>query len=103
MRSTALLLVISITFVAPFAAAAPDKKSPPASDEAAGGKSPPPAQKPQDAPKCEQHGVKKTICARCNPKLEKVFKAKGDWCAEHSRPESQCVLCNPKLAKEGVK
>ena len=57
--------------------------------------------KPADV-KCE-HGVKKSICTRCNPKLEPVFKAKGDWCAEHKRPESQCVPCNPALAKEGVK
>jgi hypothetical protein len=54
------------------------------------------------AEKCE-HGVKKGVCARCNPKLEPVFKAKGDWCGEHARPESQCVKCSPKLAKEGVK
>jgi hypothetical protein len=58
----------------------------------------------QDAPmvKCE-HGVKKSLCTRCNPKLQAVFKAKGDWCGEHGVPESQCVKCNPKLAKEGVK
>ena len=54
------------------------------------------------AAKCE-HGVKKTLCTRCNPKLIPVFKAKGDWCGEHGVPESQCVKCNPKLAKEGVK
>ena len=52
--------------------------------------------------KCE-HGVKKTLCTRCNPKLEAVFKAKGDWCAEHSVPESQCAKCHPDLAKQGVK
>jgi hypothetical protein len=52
--------------------------------------------------RCE-HGVKKTLCTRCNPKLEAVYKAKGDWCAEHGRPETQCVLCHPELAKEGVK
>jgi hypothetical protein len=52
--------------------------------------------------KCE-HGVKKSICARCNPKLAAVYKAKGDWCPEHTRPESQCVLCHPELAKKGVK
>lgn len=51
---------------------------------------------------CE-HGVKKSICTRCNPKLEAVFKAKNDWCAEHTRPESQCVICHPDLAKHGVK
>jgi serine protease inhibitor ecotin len=63
-----------------------------------------PAPSKQAAPveKCE-HGVKKSVCARCNPKLEAVYKAKGDWCAEHARPESQCVRCNPALAKEGVK
>lgn len=52
--------------------------------------------------KCE-HGVKKSLCARCNPKLVPVYKAKGDWCEEHQVPESQCAKCNPKLAKDGVK
>jgi invasion protein IalB len=51
--------------------------------------------------KCE-HGVQRSLCARCNPKLAAVYKAKGDWCAEHERPESQCVLCHPELAKKGV-
>jgi hypothetical protein len=54
------------------------------------------------AAKCE-HGVQKDLCARCNPKLESVFRAKNDWCQEHTRPESQCVLCNPELAKAGIK
>ncbi len=54
------------------------------------------------AEKCE-HGVKTTLCTRCNPKLEAVYKAKGDWCGEHNRPESQCVLCNSELAEKGVK
>ena len=49
------------------------------------------------------HGVKQSICTRCNAKLAPVFKAKGDWCPDHDRPESQCVRCNPRLAKEGVK
>ncbi|RKG60903.1 hypothetical protein D7X30_08330 [Corallococcus sp. AB011P] len=67
----------------------------------------PPKAKPTttaDAPKatCE-HGVQKALCARCNPKLSAVYKAKGDWCEEHQRPESQCVICNPKLAEKGVK
>lgn len=62
-----------------------------------------PAQVEQAADKCEQHGVKTTVCTRCNPKLDPVYKSKGDWCPEHSRPESQCVLCNPKLAEQGVK
>ena len=52
--------------------------------------------------KCE-HGVKKTICTRCKPKLAAAFKAKGDWCGEHDRPESQCAICKPSLKKEGVK
>ncbi len=63
---------------------------------------PAPASAEASAAKCE-HGVKKTLCARCNPKLVPVFKAKGDWCGDHGVPESQCVKCNPKLAKEGVK
>ena len=64
--------------------------------------------KPSPAPaeakveKCE-HGVRKALCTRCNPKLAPVFKAKGDWCAEHDRPESQCALCHPDLAAQGVK
>src|SRR5687768_12425165 len=53
--------------------------------------------------KCDEHGVSKRLCTRCNPKLEPVFKAKKDWCAEHTRPESQCVLCHPELEKKGVK
>jgi hypothetical protein len=60
--------------------------------------------KPTEAakPTCE-HGVQKSLCSRCNPKLAAVYKAKGDWCAEHERPESQCVLCHPELAQKGVK
>ncbi len=54
------------------------------------------------AEKCE-HGVKKSICTRCNPKLDAVFKARNDWCAEHALAESQCVICHPDLAKQGVK
>jgi hypothetical protein len=57
---------------------------------------------PRKGEKC-QHGVEKALCARCNPKLAAVYKAKGDWCAEHERPESQCVLCHPELAKKGIK
>lgn len=61
-----------------------------------------PAMQSAPAEKCE-HGVKKALCARCNPMLIPVYKAKGDWCEEHKRPESQCVLCKPQLAKGGVK
>lgn len=49
------------------------------------------------------HGVQSNICARCNPKLEPVFRAQNDWCEEHARPESQCALCNPEVARKGVK
>lgn len=49
------------------------------------------------------HGVKQTVCTRCNPKLEAVYEAKGDWCAEHAQPESQCAECHPELAAQGVK
>lgn len=49
------------------------------------------------------HGVQSNICARCNPKLESVFRAQNDWCEEHARPESQCALCNPEVARKGVK
>lgn len=104
MRSILRQFVFAATIVAPLAALAEEPRSAPkpAAEKPATDK--PAADKPATkVEKCEQHGVKKTICARCNPKLEKVFKAKGDWCAEHSRPESQCVLCKPELAKEGVK
>ncbi len=60
------------------------------------------AQASTAADKCE-HGVKKALCTRCNPKLEAAFKVKGDWCEEHKRPESQCLLCKPELAEEGLK
>lgn len=66
------------------------------------GSAEPPKSETAPAQKCE-HGVKKAICTRCNPKLEPVFKNKGDWCTEHKRPESQCAICHPKLVKEGVK
>jgi hypothetical protein len=66
------------------------------------GADPAPASAEAKAAKCE-HGLKKTLCTRCNPKLVPVFKAKGDWCGEHQVPESQCAKCNPRLAAEGVK
>lgn len=67
------------------------------------GQTTPAPQKTEQAPACGQHGVKKTICSRCNPKLAAVYKAKGDWCQEHDRAESQCAICNPELKKKGVK
>ena len=98
MRSFIQLLVLS--FPLAMSAEAFADSNPPAKPAANEPKKPQ-ADKVADE-KCE-HGVKKSICARCNPKLEKVFRSKGDWCEEHKRPESQCVLCHPELAKEGVK
>ena len=63
----------------------------------------PPTPAPESAPATCEHGVRKALCTRCNPKLAPVFKAKGDWCEEHARPESQCALCHPDLARKGVK
>ena len=89
MRSIAIALFAALLALTPGVARADDTHA----DHAA------PAAR---AETCE-HGVKKSLCTRCNPKLEAVFKAKGDWCAEHSVAESQCVKCNPELAKKGVK
>jgi hypothetical protein len=86
MRSILSMLVLALAIVSSAASAA---------DSA-------PSKQVAPAQKCE-HGVKKGVCTRCNPKLEAVYKAKGDWCPEHARPESQCVKCNPSLAREGVK
>ena len=69
----------------------------------AAGTPPPPGPSAAEAKEKCEHGVKRTLCPRCNPKLAAVFKAKGDWCADHERPESQCVLCHPELAKRGIK
>lgn len=91
MRSFRVLAVLSLLSVSLPALAdeAPSQAKPPATGEAA-------------KATCE-HGVQKTLCTRCNPKLAAVYKAKGDWCEEHHRAESQCVICNPKLAEKGVK
>ncbi|WP_242353608.1 hypothetical protein [Anaeromyxobacter sp. SG64] len=84
-------IVLALGLVTLFTSAVPGRAAEPAARAA-----------DSTAARCE-HGVKKTLCARCNPKLVPVFKAKGDWCGEHGVPESQCARCNPKLAKEGVK
>lgn len=87
----ALISIAVLTAGTPsFASQAPETTQPSPAPEAS-------------AKKCDAHGVKKTICARCKPKLAAAFKAKGDWCAEHDRPESQCAICKPALKKEGVK
>jgi hypothetical protein len=86
LRSLSFVVALVVAPVLPaFAEEAPPKPAAPAAKE-----------------KCE-HGVQKSLCTRCNPKLAAVYKAKGDWCGEHQRPESQCAICHPELAKEGVK
>ncbi len=91
MRSMMIVFLGTFLCLAPVAAFA--------GDEHDHGKEAPAA---SAATTCE-HGVKATLCTRCNPKLESVFKSKGDWCPEHGLPESQCAKCNPGLAKQGVK
>lgn len=49
-------------------------------------------------PTCDAHGAVRALCTKCNPKLEPVFRAKGDWCEEHAFPESICPICNPRDA-----
>lgn len=48
---------------------------------------------------CATHGVPKSMCAQCDPKLAEAAKAKGDWCNEHQRPKSQCFICQPRLER----
>lgn len=86
------MFLSSLVIAVALAAAAP----------ASGAETGAPAKQSAVAAKCE-HGVKKSVCTRCNPKLAAVFKAKNDWCPDHGVPESQCVKCHPELAKEGVK
>lgn len=50
---------------------------------------------PAGAEVCE-HGVAPTLCARCNPRLAAVYRAKGDWCEEHGQARSFCPTCNPE-------
>lgn len=88
MRSLIVAIVVAVTFTL----ASSSRAGEPAAGAAAAAQ----------GERCE-HGVKRALCTRCNPKLVPVFKAKGDWCGEHGVPESQCAKCNPKLAKEGVK
>jgi cobalt-zinc-cadmium efflux system membrane fusion protein len=45
---------------------------------------------------CVEHGVLEAVCPKCNPALEAVFRAKGDWCQEHGFPESVCPVCRPE-------
>lgn len=96
LRPLLLALACASLLSTPFAALADTPAAQPSSPSATGATQP-------AAKRCEPHGVPAALCTRCNPKLEPVFKAKGDWCQEHARPESQCVLCHPELAKKGVK
>ena len=110
MRSTCFLLLAAVSLSSP-AWAAPAKSDSTDAERPAARPAAAPAKDEKDATKedarkvvkCDEHGVSKKLCTRCNPKLEPVFKAKGDWCEEHTRPESQCVLCHPELEKKGVK
>jgi cobalt-zinc-cadmium efflux system membrane fusion protein len=44
---------------------------------------------------CE-HGVLAAACPKCNPRLEPVYRAKGDWCEEHGLPLSFCPVHHPE-------
>ncbi len=46
---------------------------------------------------CE-HGLPYAVCARCNPTLEAVYRARGNWCGEHGFAESFCPVCHPEEA-----
>jgi hypothetical protein len=98
MRSMLVVWLVSIAFLMACSPSKEESKAPPV--ERPGSSSTETAA--TAATKCE-HGVDKALCTRCDPRLEAVFKAKGDWCAEHSRPESQCAICHPELAAAGVK
>ena len=41
------------------------------------------------------HAVLRPLCPKCNPALEAVYRARGNWCAEHGMPESFCPVCHP--------
>ncbi len=49
---------------------------------------------------CDEHGVPEEVCTRCNARLVKGFKEKGDWCKKHDRPDSQCFICHPEKEAE---
>jgi len=53
---------------------------------------PPPA---SDA-HCAEHGVQATLCARHNPALAAVFRARGDFCEEHGQALSFCPVHHPE-------
>ena len=49
---------------------------------------------------CDEHGLVKDLCSKCNPSLEAVFRAAGDWCEDHGYPRSRCPQCDPESASE---
>jgi len=67
-----------------------------AGDAAASGKSAPAGADAASDALCE-HKVLAAACPKCNPKLEAIYRAKGDWCGEHGFAESFCPICHPKL------
>lgn len=56
---------------------------------------PPPAPPPSDA-LCPDHGVLATLCARHNPALVAVFRARKDFCEEHGQAASLCPIHHPE-------
>lgn len=42
-----------------------------------------------------QHSVLRQLCPKCNPALEAVYRARGNWCTEHGMPETFCPICHP--------
>lgn len=56
----------------------------------------PAAQRAVEAEVCAEHGVLEAVCTKCNPALEAVFQAKGDWCREHGFPMSFCPIHHPE-------
>lgn len=67
-----------------------------ASTTAGASAAPKPAEVPGAEGMCDEHGVLKAICTKCNPRLVAVFQAKGDWCPQHGFPESVCPICHPE-------
>jgi cobalt-zinc-cadmium efflux system membrane fusion protein len=76
------------------------------------------------APKCEAHGVPKTLCFICDASLrdkgrlwcnehsryeDRCWECHPEaqdknrlWCKEHSLYEDECFLCHPELKKQGA-
>jgi hypothetical protein len=55
---------------------------------------------------CAEHGIPEGECSACSTKLQKEYKAKGDWCKDHVEggiAKSQCFICNPQMREEYAK